>query len=440
MAHEVAILGQLDHPSIVRFLGLCRRGGWRDDVYDAFIVQEWCAGNLRSVIDCVHRPTLATLADTTGGSATSGTEYSSQKRYHHRQLFLFARQLAQGMIYLHERGIVHRDLKPENVLLSVGARPHVRICDFGVSEASMRRAHAQARLRLQKKKNGSAHHRPVPSLGRAAGAQFTSPKPPDHHHQHHAGSICNVCGCTSAECSCIRDDDSEVNADFPGAESHLPPLQALGTIEYMAPEVFACYAMDADCRGRMNMPIDVYAFGVMLWELMRAPLDDGGLANGNGNGSDVREDDFLKSKRSTSAPRLLAGGSHRPNLDGVSDGTHTTPIGHTTKAVTLGGVQRLDSSDGDGNAVVVGSIDCAPDGTRMRQVLELGSAFHGSDWEQRVPRLDALRQATWPRFVREVDDPTGPPPVPMDSDAVEVRVHFLCEWLCTKATSVFAHH
>eukprot|EP00750_Incisomonas_marina_P003811 INCI13414.6.p1 GENE.INCI13414.6~~INCI13414.6.p1 ORF type:complete len:912 (-),score=120.58 INCI13414.6:2319-5054(-) len=308
--------------------------------------------------------------------------------------FLFARQLAQGMIYLHERGIVHRDLKPENVLLSVGARPHVRICDFGVSEASMRRAQAQARLRLQKQKSGSTH-RPLLPVGSAACAKLASPKPDC------AGIMCNVCGCSAAECSCVCDSDSEVHADF---QDVLPPLQALGTIEYMAPEVFACYAMDADCRGRMNMPIDVYAFGIMLWELMRAPLEGAGASGGGGA---IRED-LLNSKRSTSAPRLLA------NLDGESDGPRAV-IGHTAKAVTLGTVQR---SDNQGRAIA-GSIDCATDGLKMRQVLELGPAFDDSDSDQRVPRLDALRQATWPRFVREVDDPTGPPTAPMDSETVE---------------------
>lgn len=42
----------MDHPSIVRFLGLCRRAGlYGDALKEAFIVQEWCGSNLRSLIE-----------------------------------------------------------------------------------------------------------------------------------------------------------------------------------------------------------------------------------------------------------------------------------------------------------------------------------------------------------------------------------------------------
>lgn len=46
LVNEVAILGQLNHPSVVKLLGLCKRS--QDGIPQVFIVQEWCDRNLRS--------------------------------------------------------------------------------------------------------------------------------------------------------------------------------------------------------------------------------------------------------------------------------------------------------------------------------------------------------------------------------------------------------
>ncbi len=44
----------------------------------------------------------------------------------------FARDILEGVAFLHSQGIVHRDLKPENLLLC--AKDVVKVSDFGVSE------------------------------------------------------------------------------------------------------------------------------------------------------------------------------------------------------------------------------------------------------------------------------------------------------------------
>lgn len=105
---EAAFLRELDHPNVVRYLGLVDLPGRA-----TFLVTEFIpGGNLWSWVQqngpCETRLAAALLL-----------------------------QIAQALNAVHARGILHRDLKPQNVLvLPEGPTPRLLVADFGISRRS----------------------------------------------------------------------------------------------------------------------------------------------------------------------------------------------------------------------------------------------------------------------------------------------------------------
>ena len=97
---EVEAAAALDHPGIVRAFDAERLG----DLH--FLVMEFVEG-----VD------LARLVQERGPlPVAEACEY--------------ARQVAAGLAYAHDRGLVHRDIKPHNLLLAQGV---VKVSDFGLA-------------------------------------------------------------------------------------------------------------------------------------------------------------------------------------------------------------------------------------------------------------------------------------------------------------------
>lgn len=100
---ELAVLKQLNHPNIVKYLN--------DEVVD---------GMLRIYMEYVA-----------GGSVSSALKmYGTFGDQQAAQLTL---QLLKGLAYLHYKGIVHRDLKGDNLLLETSSQ--LKIADFGTAKS-----------------------------------------------------------------------------------------------------------------------------------------------------------------------------------------------------------------------------------------------------------------------------------------------------------------
>jgi tetratricopeptide (TPR) repeat protein len=99
---EAAILADLTHPAIVRYIAHGVEGG------DHFIAMEWLDGeDLASRLD---REPLA-VADAVA----------------------MVRRAAEALAYAHTRGIVHRDVKPENLFLPGRVIARLKVLDFGIA-------------------------------------------------------------------------------------------------------------------------------------------------------------------------------------------------------------------------------------------------------------------------------------------------------------------
>mmetsp|Transcript_28494 Transcript_28494/g.37266 ORF Transcript_28494/g.37266 Transcript_28494/m.37266 type:complete len:561 (+) Transcript_28494:308-1990(+) len=97
---EIAIVQNLRHPNVCQFYGIAR--------------SEPCTYAI--VFEFVHGGTLTSLLR------------NSQRSY---DFFQVARDIAEGMKYLHSKEIIHRDLKSGNILIDQAG--NAKIADFGLS-------------------------------------------------------------------------------------------------------------------------------------------------------------------------------------------------------------------------------------------------------------------------------------------------------------------
>ncbi|CAM8946191.1 unnamed protein product [Rhodiola kirilowii] len=101
-SQEVAMLREVHHKNVVRFIGACTKEP------NFCIVTEYMPGG--SLYDYLHKNHV-------------------DLKLHH--LLKFAIDICKGMTYLHQNNIIHRDLKTANLLLD--ANNVVKVADFGIA-------------------------------------------------------------------------------------------------------------------------------------------------------------------------------------------------------------------------------------------------------------------------------------------------------------------
>jgi serine/threonine protein kinase len=102
LENEFRICQALEHPNLLRVYGV-ELGGGRP-----FLVMEYIQGeSLRDILARGVPPV--------------------------RQAIVWLAQVADGLVYLHDRGFLHRDVKPQNIV--VGKDEIVRVIDFALAHA-----------------------------------------------------------------------------------------------------------------------------------------------------------------------------------------------------------------------------------------------------------------------------------------------------------------
>src|SRR5215472_15134046 len=100
---EAAVLSELHHPAIVRYVAHGRTGN--DALY---LVMEWLEGEDLSIR--IRRGRLGTA-----------------------ESLVVVRRVAEALVLTHAQGIIHRDIKPSNVFLPGGLLEQAKLLDFGVA-------------------------------------------------------------------------------------------------------------------------------------------------------------------------------------------------------------------------------------------------------------------------------------------------------------------
>lgn len=92
--------------------------------------------NILLFMGCVSKPSLAIVTQWCEGNSLYKHIHLNETKFKLNTLIDIARQVAQGMDYLHAKNIIHRDLKSSNIFLHEDLS--VKIGDFGLAIAKAR--------------------------------------------------------------------------------------------------------------------------------------------------------------------------------------------------------------------------------------------------------------------------------------------------------------
>ena len=129
---EFNVLAALDHPGIVKMLGVTQVGDFM------YLVTEYCPIQVEKYVQQQAPVMQGESVDNTGNASTTTFAAAAGHRDSGPWLRLLRAvhiclDVARAMAYLHSKRFVHRDIKPSNILMTEDGV--VKLCDFGASRA-----------------------------------------------------------------------------------------------------------------------------------------------------------------------------------------------------------------------------------------------------------------------------------------------------------------
>ena len=228
---EALLMSRMRHPNIALLMGICLPDSESDSPQcespaSFSIVTEYLnLGSLTDVLKAVHIKRQNISINPKSYSSRYNLNYLLEKvsevDWNYKLILTSVLQAAQGMTYLHSHTppICHRDLKSSNLL--VDDKWTIKVTDFGVSRTMA--------------KNSNKYVHTESSLGNGT----------EHN------------GCSPLMASSETDIMTS----------------NLGTTAWTAPEMFV-----PDLMAEYGLKVDVYSFGIVLWEMFECALPYSGLS------------------------------------------------------------------------------------------------------------------------------------------------------------------
>jgi len=219
-------MGSLDHPNLVKYLGFGSKVGGRLDLDTPL-----CALDGEEVFMALEYMPGGTLKNLIARQMQN----HSKRLYDWNDAFRWFRGIAEGLKYLHgqDQVLVHRDLKPCNILFTctrVHKEAEVKIADFGLT----RNLDAEGKRSSLDRKTS-----PLPEKSVMAGGGLS-------------------------RSSRMLVEFKSLGVGSTGGYRAVDATGNTGSLLYMAPEVFK--------SEDYTEKVDVFSFGVMLYETLKATL------------------------------------------------------------------------------------------------------------------------------------------------------------------------